>query len=93
MAAVRSSTTKGFQDERYRSLIARLIDARKALGLSQEEVGARLNRHQQFVSRYETGERRLDVVEFVDVARALGCDIAVIIDSVLMRGGAEGSKS
>lgn len=89
MAAVRSSTTKGFQDDRYRSLIARLIDARKALGLSQDEVGTRLNRHQQFVSRYETGERRLDVVEFVDVARALGCDLAEMIDSVSIQGEAK----
>jgi transcriptional regulator with XRE-family HTH domain len=63
---------KGFQDKRYRQLIDQLIDARRKANLSQEHVGQLLGTHQQFVSRYETGERRLDAIELVDVARALG---------------------
>lgn len=76
-----TSKKKGFQDERYRALIGKLIDARKSSGLSQEELAKRLNRHQQFVSRYEIGERRLDIVEFIDISRALGVDMS-ILDSV-----------
>jgi transcriptional regulator with XRE-family HTH domain len=72
---------KGFQNERYRLLIVELIRARKARGLSQTDMAARLRSHQQFVSRYETGERRLDIVEFVDVARALGLNPAELIGS------------
>jgi len=72
---------KGFQNERYRLLIVELIRARKALRLSQTDMAARLRSHQQFVSRYETGERRLDIVEFVDVARALGLNPAELIGS------------
>ena len=52
-----------------------------------------LGRHQQFVSRYETGERRLDVVKFMDVARALGCDVATMVDSVPVHSGVNESKS
>lgn len=74
MAAGRSSKGKGFHDPRYRELIARLVEARKRQGLSQEALAERLGRHQQFVSRYEIGERRLDIVEFVDVAVALGVE-------------------
>lgn len=83
MATGRTSTTKGFHDERYRALVAALVEARKAAGLSQSVLADRLDRHQQFVSRYETGERRLDVVEFVDIARALRVDAAAAIASLI----------
>lgn len=70
---------KGFQDARYRALIEQLVVARRAARLSQSGLALILGRHQQFVSRYETGERRLDAVEFVDIARALGRDPAAMI--------------
>nr|WP_314467969.1 helix-turn-helix transcriptional regulator [uncultured Novosphingobium sp.] len=62
---------KGFHDSRYRELIGMLTAERQRLGLSQRQLAERLGHHQQFVSRFETGERRLDVVEFCDVAAAL----------------------
>ncbi len=82
MAARKTAIDKGFGDVRYRALVGQLADARKALGWSQDTLAVNLGRHQQFVSRYELGERRLDAVEFVDVARALGLDAATLIDSV-----------
>jgi len=51
-----------------------LAEARKEAGLTQFALGRRLKRPQSYVSKYETGERRLDVVEFVEVARALRLD-------------------
>jgi transcriptional regulator with XRE-family HTH domain len=56
---------------RFREL---LVAARKEADLTQAELSSRLNRPQSFVSKYERGERRLDVVEFREVARALGVD-------------------
>jgi transcriptional regulator with XRE-family HTH domain len=56
-----------------------LIAARKRAGLTQQEVAERLGRPQSFVAKYEGGERRLDVVEFVQVAAALGADATRII--------------
>ena len=73
MNAAADGRGKGFGDARYRALIDLLVTARKNQGLSQSALATKLNRHQQFVSRYETGQRRLDVIEFVDVARALEC--------------------
>lgn len=70
---------KGFHDARYRALIGKLVEARKARKLSQDSLASLLNRHQQFVSRYEIGERRLDIVEFVDVAKALGLDASDLV--------------
>lgn len=82
MAGARTITGKGFQDDRYRVLIAQLVEARRAAKLSQEALAAVLGRHQQFVSRYETGERRLDAVEYVDIARALRLDAAAALSSI-----------
>ena len=59
---------------RYKQLLRSLTSARKAAALSQTALAERLGRLQTFVSKYERGERRLDVVEFLDVAEALGLD-------------------
>lgn len=55
-------------DERYRVLRRRLRDARIRAGLTQDEVGKRMDRNQQFVQRCESGDRRIDVLELLDFA-------------------------
>ncbi|HEV2616373.1 MAG TPA: helix-turn-helix transcriptional regulator [Candidatus Acidoferrales bacterium] len=57
-----------------RKLQELLVQARRAAHLTQAELAARLERPQSFVSKYERGERRLDVAEFGEVARAIGFD-------------------
>lgn len=57
--------------KRFREL---LVQARKQADLTQADLASRLERPQSFVSKYERGERRLDVVEFGEVAKALGID-------------------
>ena len=47
--------------------------------LSQVTVARRLGKHQSFVSKYELGERRLSVIEFIDVVRALGGEPAAVL--------------
>ena len=42
--------------------------------LTQAHVAARLDRPQSFIAKYEGGERRLDVIEFMEVAEAIGFD-------------------
>lgn len=53
---------------------ALMVAARKQAGLTQHELARRLKRPQSFVAKYEGGERRMDVVEFVAIARAIGAD-------------------
>lgn len=65
---------RGIHDSRYRWMIAQLVQARKGQELTQDAVARRIGKPQQYVSRYETCERRLDVVEFLDVAKVLGVD-------------------
>jgi transcriptional regulator with XRE-family HTH domain len=61
-------------NEEYIKLRKLLVDARRKGGLTQADLAIRLKRPQSFVSKYERGERRLDLVEFRDVANALGVD-------------------
>ncbi len=63
-------------EQSYKRLRELLVEARKRAELTQAELSSRLKRPQSFVSKYERGERRLDVVEFGQVARALGIDPA-----------------
>lgn len=57
--------------EQFRQL---LVEARKNASLSQAQLAEKLGRPQSFVSKYERGERRLDVVEFEQVAHALAVE-------------------
>jgi len=61
-------------NEAYKRFRELLIDARRSANLTQAQLSSRLKRPQSFVSKYERGERRLDVVEFGEVARAMGVD-------------------
>lgn len=55
-------------------LIGLLRQTRKDAGLTQQVVADRLGVPQSFVAKYEGGERRLDVLEFIAIAKALGAD-------------------
>jgi len=56
---------------------------RKERGLTQAELAARLGKPQSFVAKYETGERRLDVVELLRVSAQLDCDPVEIMTDLL----------
>jgi transcriptional regulator with XRE-family HTH domain len=59
-----------------------LVAARHKAGLTQEELAKKLRRPQSFIAKYERGERRLDVVEFLSIAAALEADGLRIVRSV-----------
>lgn len=59
------------RERAYAALRLVLVDARNAAGLTQRELAAKLNRAHTFVAKVELGERRIDVVEFIELARAL----------------------
>ena len=69
---------------------AQMTKARKAAGLTQQALAKRLKRPQSFVAKYEGGERRLDVLEFIAVCGAIGTDPLKIVRA-LMRRRAQGS--
>lgn len=63
----------------YLQLRKLLVEARERAQLTQAEVAERLHRAQSFVSKYELGDRRLDIVEFLTICDCLGVDAAGVI--------------
>lgn len=59
---------------RHKALIAYLIEARERAGLTQTELAKKLGEYQSFVARLESGQRRVDVIEFLELAEVLGFD-------------------
>jgi transcriptional regulator with XRE-family HTH domain len=55
------------------------IEARKSTGLTQQDLAARLSRPQSFIAKYEGGERRIDVVEFIAICRAISVDSSAVL--------------
>lgn len=68
---------------RHEALIAYLIEAREQAGLTQTELADKLGEYQSFVARLESGQRRVDVVEFLELAEVLGFDASNAIKSLL----------
>lgn len=67
---------------RYRRLRLELMRARKAARLTQQEVARALNTYANFVTKVETGERHINVVEFLDLCRLYRLDISRLIKSI-----------
>jgi transcriptional regulator with XRE-family HTH domain len=65
---------KTLGSKRHKALIDLLIERREAAGMTQADLANRLGEYQSFVARLESGQRRIDVVEFLDIAEALGFD-------------------
>jgi ribosome-binding protein aMBF1 (putative translation factor) len=62
--------------ERHKALIALLIEKHEAAGLTQSDLAAKLGEYQSFVARLESGQRRVDVVEFLKLSEILEFDAA-----------------
>jgi transcriptional regulator with XRE-family HTH domain len=70
-------------EERYESLRVLLVEAREAADVTQVELGERLGRPQSFVSKIERGLRNVDVIEFIEIARAIGVDPIILLRELL----------
>lgn len=67
-----------YSDE-YQRVINALKKARKERGITQAQLAEALGKPQSFIAKVENGERRLDVVEFVHLARLTGINIDQVI--------------
>jgi transcriptional regulator with XRE-family HTH domain len=70
---------KTLRSQDQRLFLDLLRAARKNADLTQEALAAKLRRPQSFVAKYENGERRIDVVEFVDLAREINADPVALL--------------
>jgi len=74
--------TRSVHHPAYAELLSCLVEARKGAGLHQAQVAVRLGRPQSFVSKFEKGERRLDVIELIVLCGVLGVNPATILGRV-----------
>lgn len=73
-------------------LLFLLKQARLDAGLRQVDLARRLNRPQSFISKYETGERRLDLVELRQICAALQLTLLAFVRRFEMSLGAQAAE-
>ena len=75
---------KNLRSARHRALIATIVQARKKAGLTQRKLAMRLRRSDSFVWKIEAGERRIDILEFIEIARCLKVDPVDLFKKVVL---------
>lgn len=79
LAGIAGLSLKTLGSTRHRALIATLIERREELDLTQADIAAELGEYQSFVARYESGQRRIDVIELLRLAEILKFDASALI--------------
>ncbi len=66
-------------DARHEALVAFIVRRRQEVGLTQSELAARMKVYQSFIARLESGQRRVDVIEFIQLGEVLDFDPAAVV--------------
>ncbi|PTE13205.1 helix-turn-helix domain-containing protein [Pseudogemmobacter blasticus] len=74
--------TKSLRTAGHLALMQALVEARRNSGLTQQELADRLGRSQSFVAKIETGERRVEVIELIEIAQLLGVSALTLLGPV-----------
>jgi ribosome-binding protein aMBF1 (putative translation factor) len=70
---------KSIYNDHYLELIARIRAVRQSADISQQALAAKLGRPQSYVSKIESGERRIDVIETLELCRALDIKLTKLV--------------
>ena len=71
--------SKTIYDPKYEHIIKKLKIARKEAGFKQEYVADKISKYASYVSKIENGDRRLDVIELIELAQLYKKDINFFI--------------
>lgn len=74
---------KSLHTSEYALFCQLMTESRERQQITQAELAKRLGKPQSFVSKYESGERRLDLLEFISVCDALGVEATKLFKSIL----------
>jgi transcriptional regulator with XRE-family HTH domain len=75
--------TKSTHTPEYQRLVELLVETRRAAQLTQQQVADRLGKPQSYVAKVEGAERRIDVLEFAELVKAMGNNPTVLLDRLL----------
>lgn len=67
--------SKSIHSSEYKTVIKKLREAREAAGLTQAEAAEKLGKPQSYISKIERGERRLDIVETLEIFKHYGVNL------------------
>jgi transcriptional regulator with XRE-family HTH domain len=73
---------KQLRSAKHRALISVIVAARDAAGLTQRQLAAKLKRSNSFVWKLEAGERQLNVLEFIEIAKVLGVKASTLMTEI-----------
>lgn len=82
MASRARGISKSLRSPAHAAFCKLMAEARDAADLTQEKLAKRLKKPQSFVAKYEGGERRIDIVEFLAITRAIGADPVRILKTL-----------
>jgi transcriptional regulator with XRE-family HTH domain len=83
--ATRRGISKTLNSAEHKAFCALLVETREKAGLTQHQVARKLRKPQSFVAKYEGGERRIDVIEFMTIARAIGVDAVSLFRALIQK--------
>ena len=73
---------KQLRSAKHRALISVIVARREAAGLTQRQLTAKLKRSNSFVWKLEAGERQLNVLEFIEIAKVLGVKASTLMSEI-----------
>ena len=76
--------TKSTYTDNYAKLIKQLVDCRKRQKITQAELSACMGKPQSFIAKIENKERRLDVIEFLELCKYMQVDPIPIVASLIV---------
>lgn len=76
------SIVKTIYQERYQQLIFALVDARHKKGLTQAQLAKLFDKPQSYIAKIEAKDRKLDVMEFIDICTALDIQASEIVEKI-----------
>lgn len=74
--------SKSLQDDQRKKLAHLLAEHRKAKGMTQAALARVMGRHQPFIANIESGERRLDVIELMEICEILDTDFVALVSEL-----------
>jgi len=73
---------KQLRSAKHRALISVIVATRKAAGLTQRQLAAKLKRSNSFVWKLEAGERQINVLEFIEIAKILDVKASTLMTEI-----------
>ena len=82
-ASLKRSSSKSLRSPWHRSVVTVIVASRHESNLTQEDLATRLGWHRSRIAKIESGERRIDVPEFITIANGLNIDPVTLLARVL----------